>query len=44
LGIDLAAALSFPKARGVNNAYYDFYGQAKAKANYLGLGFTYNAF
>lgn len=44
LGIDLAAALSFPKARGVNNAYYDFYGQAKAKATYLGLGFTYNAF
>lgn len=44
LGIDLAAALSFPKARGVNNVYYDFYGQAKAKATYLGLGFTYNAF
>lgn len=44
LGIDLTAALSFPKARGVNNVYYDFYGQAKAKATYLGLGFTYNAF
>ena len=43
-GVDLSAALSFPKARNVNNTYYDFYGQAKAKAIYLGLGFTYNAF
>lgn len=44
LGVDAAVALSFPKARGVNNTYYDFYGQAKAKAVYFGLGFSYNAF
>lgn len=44
LGVDAAVALSFPKARGVNNTYYDFYGQAKAKAMYFGLGFSYNAF
>lgn len=44
LGVDLAAAISFPKARGVNNAYYNFYGQAKAKATYFGLGLSYNAF
>jgi len=44
LGVDLAAALSFPEARKVNNSYLNFYGQAKAKAMYLGLGFTYNAF
>ena len=43
-GVDAAVALSFPKARNVNNAYYDFYGQAKAKATYFGLGFSYNAF
>lgn len=44
LGVDLAAALSFPEARKVNNDYLSFRGQAKAKAMYLGLGFTYNAF
>lgn len=44
LGVDLAAALSFPEARKVDNAYLNFKGQAKAKAMYLGLGFTYNAF
>lgn len=44
LGVDLAAALSFPQARQVDNAYLNFKGQAKAKAMYLGLGFTYNAF
>lgn len=44
LGIDLAAALSFPEARQVNNSYLNFYGQAKAKATYFGLGFSYNAF
>lgn len=44
LGVDLAAALSFPEARKVNNDYLSFFGQAKAKAMYLGLGFTYNAF
>lgn len=44
LGVDLAAAFSFPKARQVNNTYLNFLGQAKAKAMYFGLGFTYNAF
>ena len=44
LGVDLAAALSFPESRKVNNAYLSFRGQAKAKPMYLGLGFTYNAF
>ena len=44
LGVDLAAAFSFPEARKVNNDFLSFRGQAKAKAMYLGLGFTYNAF
>ena len=44
LGVDLAAALSFPEARKVNNDFLSFRGQAKAKAMYLGLGLTYNAF
>lgn len=44
LGVDLAAALSFPQARQVDNDFLSFRGQAKAKAMYLGLGFTYNAF
>lgn len=43
-GVDLAAALSFPESRKVNNDFLSFRGQAKAKAMYLGLGFTYNAF
>jgi long-chain fatty acid transport protein len=43
-GVDLAAALSFPESRKVKNAYYNFYGQAKAKAMYFGLGLSYNAF
>ena len=44
LGVDLAAALSFPEARKVNNDFLSFRGQAKAKAMYLGLGLSYNAF
>ena len=44
LGVDLAAALSFPEARKVTNDFLSFRGQAKAKPMYLGLGFTYNAF
>ena len=44
LGVDLAAALSFPEARKVNNDYLSFRGQAKDKPMYLGLGFTYTAF
>ena len=43
-GVDLAAAISFPESRQVKNAYYNFYGQAKAKAMYFGLGLSYNAF
>ena len=44
LGVDLSAAISFPESRQVKNAYYNFYGQAKAKAMYFGLGLSYNAF
>ena len=44
LGVDLAAALSFPESRKVTNDFLSFRGQAKAKPMYLGLGFTYNAF
>lgn len=44
LGIDFAAALSMPKPRQVNNTYLNFTGQAKAKAMFFGLGFSYNAF
>lgn len=42
LGVDLAAGLAFPKSRAVNNAYYNFVGQAKARATYFGLGLHYN--
>lgn len=41
-GVDIAAAKSFPKSRNVENAYYNFYGQAKASSLYLGLGLRYN--
>ncbi|MDO5614989.1 MAG: outer membrane protein transport protein [Cruoricaptor ignavus] len=41
-GVDLAAALSLPKARTFNNEYYNFAGQAKAKISYFGLGLNYN--
>ena len=44
LGVDLAAALSFPEARKVTNDFLSFRGQAKAKAMYFGLGLSYNAF
>ena len=43
-GIDIAGAYAFPKSRLVENAYNNFYGQAKAKAFYFGLGLSYNAF
>lgn len=42
LGVDLAAAMSFPKYRTFNNAYYNFAGQAKARTYYFGLGLNYN--
>jgi long-chain fatty acid transport protein len=44
LGIDLAGAYSFQTPREVKNTFYNFNGQAKAKAYYFGLGFSYNAF
>ena len=44
LGIDLSGAYNFQTARKVDNSYYDFYGQAKAKAYYFGLGLSYIAF
>ena len=43
-GVDLAGGLAFPKTRMVENDYNNFYGQAKAKAYYFGLGLSYNAF
>ena len=43
-GVDVAGGLALQKSRKVNNAYSDFYGQAKAKAYYFGLGLSYNAF
>lgn len=43
-GVDIAGGLAMPKSRNVNNAYNNFYGQAKAKAYYFGLGLSYNAF
>ncbi len=43
-GVDLAGGLSFPQSRTVDNEFYNFRGQAKAKAFFFGLGLTYNAF
>ena len=43
-GIDLAGAYNFQTPRDVKNNYYNFMGQAKAKAYYFGLGVSYNAF
>lgn len=42
LGIDLAGALALPKSRTFLNEYYNFGGQAKARAYYIGLGVYYN--
>jgi long-chain fatty acid transport protein len=44
LGIDLAAAYNFQTPRDVRNTFYNFNGEAKAKAYYFGLGLSYNAF
>lgn len=44
LGIDFSGAYNFQTPRDVKNTYYNFYGQAKAKAYYFGLGLSYNAF
>ncbi len=43
-GVDIAGGIAFPKSRLVQNDYNNFYGQAKAKAYYFGLGVSYNAF
>lgn len=43
-GVDIAGGIAFPKSRAVANDYNNFYGQAKAKAYYFGLGLSYNAF
>ena len=43
-GVDIAGGIAFPKSRLVQNDYNNFYGQAKAKAYYFGLGLSYNAF
>lgn len=42
LGVDLAAAKSFPKARVFDNQNIHFAGQAKANTFYFGLGLNYN--
>lgn len=42
--VDIAGGIAFPKSRLVQNDYNNFYGQAKAKAYYFGLGVSYNAF
>ena len=44
IGVDVAGGIAFPKSREVKNAYNNFYGQAKAKAYYFGLGLSYNPF
>lgn len=43
-GIDIAGGYAMPQSRKVNNQYLGFYGQAKAKALYFGLGLSYNPF
>lgn len=43
-GLDIAGGIAFPKSREVKNSFTNFYGQAKAKAYYFGLGLSYNPF
>ncbi|MBW8361754.1 MAG: outer membrane protein transport protein [Kaistella sp.] len=43
-GVDVAGAWAMPQSRNVENANSNFFGQAKAKAYYVGLGLSYNAF
>lgn len=43
-GVDVAGGYVMPQSRDVKNKTLGFYGQAKAKAFYLGLGLSYNAF
>lgn len=44
LGVDLAGGYVMPQSRDVKNKTLGFYGQAKARAFYFGLGLSYNAF
>ena len=44
VGIDVSGAYTMMQSRAVNNAYYNFYGQAKSKAFYFGVGLSYNPF
>ncbi|QDP85280.1 aromatic hydrocarbon degradation protein [Chryseobacterium sp. SNU WT5] len=43
-GVDIAGGIALPKSREAKNSFTSFYGQAKAKAYYFGLGLSYNAF
>lgn len=43
-GVDLSGGYALFQRRDVKNAYYNFYGEAKAKAIYFGLGLSYNPF
>ncbi|UWX59694.1 outer membrane protein transport protein [Chryseobacterium oranimense] len=43
-GVDIAGGYALPQSRDVNNANLGFYGQAKARAFYFGLGLSYNPF
>ncbi|WP_419869198.1 OmpP1/FadL family transporter [Chryseobacterium sp. CT-SW4] len=44
IGVDVAAGYALPQSRDVKNDNLGLYGQAKAKAFYLGLGLSYNPF
>jgi long-chain fatty acid transport protein len=44
VGVDIAGAYAMPQSRDVKNNLLGFYGQAKAKAFYFGLGLSYNPF
>ncbi|SDE43687.1 OmpP1/FadL family transporter [Riemerella columbipharyngis] len=43
-GIDISGGYLFAKHRDFDNQYYNFKGQAKVNAFFLGLGLSYNAF
>lgn len=43
-GVDLSGGYALLQRREIKNANYNFYGQAKAKAFYVGLGLSYNPF
>ena len=43
-GVDIGGGIAFPNSRNIDNTYFNFKGQAKAKAFYFGLGLSYNPF